>query len=40
MVIVYYVTNYATKIEDYVWKRAAAAAELINGFREDSTEGN
>ncbi|KAL8281709.1 hypothetical protein RB600_005247 [Gaeumannomyces tritici] len=29
MAIVYYVTNYATKVEDPVWKRAAAAAELF-----------
>ncbi len=28
MAIVYYVTNYAIKIEDPVWKRAAVAAEL------------
>lgn len=29
MAIVYYVTNYATKVEDPVWKRAAATAELF-----------
>src|SRR5215469_2914578 len=29
MAIVYYVTNYATKVEDPVWKRVAAAAELF-----------
>ncbi|PVH91577.1 hypothetical protein DM02DRAFT_663849 [Periconia macrospinosa] len=29
MSIIYYVTNYATKVEDPVWKRAAAAAELL-----------
>ncbi|RYC77771.1 hypothetical protein BFJ63_vAg19355, partial [Fusarium oxysporum f. sp. narcissi] len=26
--LIYYVTNYATKVEDPVWKRVAAAAEL------------
>ncbi|KAH8755992.1 hypothetical protein F5883DRAFT_718597 [Diaporthe sp. PMI_573] len=26
---VYYVTNYATKVEDPTWKRVAAAAELL-----------
>jgi hypothetical protein len=31
MAIVFYVTNYATKLEDPVWKRAAAAAELLGG---------
>jgi hypothetical protein len=30
MALVFYVTNYATKLEDPVWKRAAAAAELLN----------
>ena len=29
MAIIYYVTNYATKVEDPVWKRVAAAAELF-----------
>ncbi|KAF5696631.1 ATP-dependent DNA helicase PIF1 [Fusarium mundagurra] len=29
MAIVFYVTNYATKVEDPVWKRVAAAAELF-----------
>ena len=29
MAIVYYVTNYATKVEDPSWKRAAAAAEIF-----------
>lgn len=32
MAIVFYVTNYATKVEDPVWKRAAAAAELLSAF--------
>ena len=27
--IVFYITNYATKLEDPVWKRAAAAAEIL-----------
>ncbi|GJN66053.1 hypothetical protein PLICBS_000069 [Purpureocillium lilacinum] len=27
--LVYYVTNYATKAEDPIWKRAAAAADLL-----------
>jgi hypothetical protein len=30
MAIVFYVTNYATKVEDPVWKRVAAAAEVLN----------
>lgn len=30
MAIVFYVTNYATKLEDPVWKRAAAAADVLN----------
>ena len=29
MAIVYYLTNYATKVEDPAWKRAAAAAEIF-----------
>ncbi|KJZ69982.1 hypothetical protein HIM_10627 [Hirsutella minnesotensis 3608] len=29
MALVYYVTNYATKVEDPIWKRVAAAAELL-----------
>ncbi|RKK06850.1 hypothetical protein BFJ65_g18403 [Fusarium oxysporum f. sp. cepae] len=29
MAIVFYVTNYATKVEDPVWKRVAAATELF-----------
>lgn len=29
MAIMFYVTNYATKLEDPVWKRAAAAAEVL-----------
>lgn len=34
MAIVYYVTNYATKLEDLVWKRAAAAAEALDASTE------
>jgi hypothetical protein len=30
MSIVFYVTNYATKVEDPVWKRVAAATEVFN----------
>ena len=30
MAIIYYVTNYATKVEDPMWKRVAAAAELFH----------
>lgn len=30
MAIVYYVTNYATKLEDPLWKRVAAAAEILD----------
>lgn len=30
MAIVYYVTNYATKVEDPMWKRVAAVAELFH----------
>lgn len=29
MALIYYVTNYATKVEDPVWKRVAAAAEFL-----------
>ncbi|KJZ69031.1 hypothetical protein HIM_11574 [Hirsutella minnesotensis 3608] len=29
MALVYYVTNYATKVEDPTWKRVAVAAELL-----------
>lgn len=40
MAIVYYVANYATKVKDPVWKRAAAAAELIDVLGGDPTRGN
>ncbi|KAJ6436263.1 ATP-dependent DNA helicase PIF1 [Purpureocillium lavendulum] len=29
MALIYYVTNYATKVEDPIWKRAVTAAELL-----------
>ena len=38
MAIVFYVTNYATKLEDPVWKRAAAAAELLEDSRNVGVE--
>ena len=38
MAIVFYVTNYATKVEDPVWKRVAAAAELLPVLDESATE--
>ncbi len=38
MAIVFYVTNYATKLEDPVWKRAAAAAELLEDSRRGRAE--
>jgi hypothetical protein len=37
MAIVFYLTNYATKLEDPVWKRAAAAAELLEDSRCSAT---
>jgi hypothetical protein len=40
MAIVFYVTNYATKLEDPVWKRAAAVAEVLNSKAQSSTETN
>src|SRR2546430_2069268 len=30
MAIIFYVTNYATKVEDPMWKRVAVAAELLH----------
>jgi len=38
MAIVYYVTNYATKVEDPTWKRVAAAAELFHTIDKSRTE--
>ncbi|KAM4063422.1 PIF1-like helicase [Hirsutella rhossiliensis] len=37
MALIYYVTNYATKVEDPVWKRVAAAAELLAASTGDGT---
>ncbi|KAM4061532.1 PIF1-like helicase [Hirsutella rhossiliensis] len=37
MALIYYVTNYATKVEDPVWKRVAAAAELLATSTGDRT---
>ncbi|KAJ6437585.1 membrane protein [Purpureocillium lavendulum] len=37
MALIYYVTNYATKVEDPVWKRVAAAAELLAVSKDDGT---
>lgn len=38
MAIVFYVTNYATKVEDPVWKRVAAAAELFHVLDNNKSE--
>ena len=42
LAIIYYVTNYATKVEDPVWKRAAAAAQIFRdmgaGIRENQAD--
>ncbi|KAI8676065.1 ATP-dependent DNA helicase [Fusarium keratoplasticum] len=32
MALVYYLTNYATKVEDPMWKRVAAAAEVLGSL--------
>ncbi|KAM5349348.1 hypothetical protein ACJ41O_005853 [Fusarium nematophilum] len=32
MALVYYLTNYATKVEDPIWKRVAAAAEMLGSL--------
>ena len=32
MALVYYLTNYATKVEDPVWKRVAAATEMLHAL--------
>jgi hypothetical protein len=39
MAIVFYVTNYATKVEDPVWKRVAAAVDVLNAFGASPTRG-
>ncbi|PVH90925.1 hypothetical protein DM02DRAFT_647465 [Periconia macrospinosa] len=38
MAIVFYVTNYATKVEDPVWKRVAAASEVFRALGAGMTE--
>ena len=38
MAIVFYVMNYATKVEDPVWKRVVAAAELFRDLDKSMTE--
>lgn len=37
MAVIFYVTNYATKLEDPVWKRAAAAADVLNASKDLGT---
>jgi hypothetical protein len=37
MAVVFYVTNYATKLEDPVWKRAAAAAEVLDASKDSGS---
>ncbi|KAH7110973.1 hypothetical protein EDB81DRAFT_369641, partial [Dactylonectria macrodidyma] len=32
MALVYYLTNYTTKVEDPVWKRVAAATEMLHAL--------
>ena len=41
MALIYYVTNYSTKVEDPIWKRAVTAAELLPSMGGDNaaTEG-
>jgi hypothetical protein len=38
MAIIFYLTNYATKVEDPVWRRVAAAADVLNSFGGAVTE--
>ena len=38
MAIVFYITNYATKVEDLVWKWVAVAAELFHNLDKSTTE--
>jgi hypothetical protein len=40
MAIVYYVTNYATKIEDPMWKRVAAVAESLQAMGDSEQQAN
>ena len=36
--IMFYVTNYTTKVKDPVWKRVAAAVELFRDLDKSTTE--
>ena len=36
--IVFYIMNYATKVEDLVWKWVAVAAELFHNLNKSTTE--
>ena len=38
MAIVFYVTNYATKVKDPVWKQVVAAAELFRDLDKSTTK--
>ena len=38
MAIVFYIINYATKVEDLVWKWVVAAAELFRNLSKLTTE--
>ena len=38
MAIVFYMTNYTTKVKDPVWKWVAAAAELFCDLDKSTTE--
>ena len=38
MAIVFYITNYATKVEDLVWKRVIAVVELFRDLNKSTTE--
>ena len=38
MAIVFYIINYATKVEDLVWKQVAAAVELFRDLNKLTIE--
>ena len=38
MAIVFYIMNYATKVEDPIWKWVAVAAELFRDLNKSTTE--
>jgi hypothetical protein len=38
MAIVFYITNYITKVEDLVWKWVAVAAELFRDLNKSTME--